>query len=73
MRAAPPIGYNLTYVCPPGMVWDHDWFAVPFIMMTCQESGVFDEPDWSELLCVHRKLKKIKLIINHLVTSSHNH
>ena len=59
MRAAPPIGYNLTYVCPPGLVWDHDWFAVPFIMMTCQESGVFDEPEWSELLCVYRKLKKI--------------
>lgn len=36
MRAAPPIGYNLTYSCPEGMVFDHDWFATPFVMMTCK-------------------------------------
>ena len=36
MRAAPPIGYNLTYSCPEGMVFDHDWFATPFVMLTCQ-------------------------------------
>ena len=29
-------GYNLTYVCPDGMVFDHDWFATPGILLTCQ-------------------------------------
>lgn len=32
----PPVGINVTYVCPQGMVFDYDWFATPFIMMTCQ-------------------------------------
>ena len=36
MTAAPEVGYNLTYVCPDGQVFDHDWFATPFVMMTCQ-------------------------------------
>ena len=36
MEAAPPIGFNLTYSCPEGMVFNHDWFAIPFILMTCQ-------------------------------------
>ena len=40
MRAAPPIGYNLTYSCPEGMVFDHDWFATPFVMMTCKVHGI---------------------------------
>ena len=33
---APPVNYNLTYVCPEGQVFSHDWFATPFILMTCQ-------------------------------------
>ena len=36
MEAAPAIGFNLTYSCPDEMVFNHDWFAIPFIMMTCQ-------------------------------------
>ena len=36
LTAAPEVGYNLTYVCPEGQVFDHDWFATPFVFMTCQ-------------------------------------
>ena len=36
MTPAPGVGFNLTYVCPEGMVFNHDWFASPFVMMTCQ-------------------------------------
>ena len=36
MTPAPSVGFNLTYVCPEGMVFNHDWFASPFVMMTCQ-------------------------------------
>ena len=36
MTPAPNVGFNLTYVCPQGMVFSHDWFATPFVMMTCQ-------------------------------------
>ena len=31
-----PVHYNLTYVCPEGQVFDSDWFATPFILLTCQ-------------------------------------
>jgi len=33
---APPVGFNLTYICPEGQVFDRDWFATPFVMLTCQ-------------------------------------
>ena len=56
LTPAPPVGFNLTFICPAGQVFDHDWFATPFLMMTCQENGIFDEPDWEEYLCVWRKL-----------------
>ena len=36
LTPAPPVGFNLTFICPAGQVFDHDWFATPFIMMTCQ-------------------------------------
>ena len=36
LMPAPPVNYNLTYVCPEGQVFNHDWFAIPFILMTCQ-------------------------------------
>ena len=36
LTPAPPVGFNLTFICPEGQVFDHDWFATPFIMMTCQ-------------------------------------
>ena len=35
-QPAPPVGFNLTFFCPEGMVFNHDWFATPFVMMTCQ-------------------------------------
>ena len=36
LTPAPRVGFNLTFICPEGQVFDHDWFATPFIMMTCQ-------------------------------------
>ena len=26
MEPAPPVGFNLTFVCPEGQVFDHDWW-----------------------------------------------
>ena len=64
---APPVNHNLTYVCPEGHVFNHDWFATPFVLMTCQvgsmwaicnyvtfiqENGEFDAPDWESYQCV---------------------
>ena len=36
LTPAPPVGFNLTYECPEGFVFSHDWFATAFVMMTCQ-------------------------------------
>ena len=36
LTPAPPVGFNLTFICPEGKVFEHDWFATPFVMMTCQ-------------------------------------
>ena len=36
LSPAPPVGFNLTYVCPDGKVFDSDWYATPFVMITCQ-------------------------------------
>ena len=36
LTPAPRVGFNLTFLCPEDQVFDHDWFATPFIMMTCQ-------------------------------------
>jgi hypothetical protein len=36
MVFAPPVGFNLTFVCPDGQVFASDWLAAPFVMMTCQ-------------------------------------
>ena len=33
---APPVGFNLTFTCPAGQVFESDWLATPFVMMTCQ-------------------------------------
>ena len=52
LSPAPPVGFNVTFVCPEGEVFDHDWFATPFIMMTCQDDGSFDQPDWEIYECV---------------------
>lgn len=38
LTPAPPVGFNLTFICNTGKVFSHDWFAAPFIMMTCQVS-----------------------------------
>ena len=50
-----PVGFNLTYECPEGMVFETDWFANPVIRLTCQQSGEFDEVDFDSYLCVYRK------------------
>ena len=52
LSPAPPVGFNVTFVCPPNHVFDFDWFAIPFIMMTCQDDGSFDQPDWDLYSCV---------------------
>ena len=39
LTPAPPVGFNLTFICPAGQVFDHDWFATPFLLMTCQVRG----------------------------------
>jgi hypothetical protein len=36
MTPAPPVGFNLTFVCPQGQVFESNWLAIPFVMMTCQ-------------------------------------
>ena len=75
LQPAPRVGFNLTFVCPEGQVFnsqkskvkqspkkvfDHDWFATPFVLTTCQPNGAFDSPDWSTFACVLRKLFLIK-------------
>jgi len=52
LEPAPPVGFNLTFQCPQGKVFSHDWLAIPFVMMTCRDNGLFDEPDWSQYECV---------------------
>ena len=39
---APPVGFNLTYVCPYGQVFKRDWYDMPFVMMTCQVNCLSD-------------------------------
>ena len=58
LSPAPPVGFNLTFRCPEGMVFDHDWFAVPFVMTTCQ---VLQDNGMIRWNCVY---------INSLVTAS---
>ena len=48
LEPAPPVGFNLTYTCPEGWVFAHDWFAVPFVMTTCRETGLFDKVEWDD-------------------------
>ena len=36
-------------------VFNHDWFATPFVLTTCQPNGVFDPPDWDIFDCVLRE------------------
>ena len=72
LQPAPPVGFNLTFVCPEGevettyleivfyskislKVFNHDWFATPFVLTTCQPNGVFDPPDWEIFDCVIRE------------------
>ena len=38
MVFAPPVGFNLTFACPTGQVFESDWLAMPFVMTTCQVS-----------------------------------
>ena len=36
LKPAPPVSFNLTFACPEGQIFDHDWFASPSVMTTCQ-------------------------------------
>ena len=70
LTPAAPVGFNVTFQCPEGYVFNSDWFATPFLMMTCQvcsrvnnqkfdsmfqSDGSFDVPDWEAYQCVLRK------------------
>ena len=55
LQPAPPVGFNVTFVCPEGQVFDHDWFASAFVLITCGLNGAFDAPDWSGYSCVLRE------------------
>ena len=61
MEPAPPVAFNLTFMCPEGEVFDHDWFATPFILLTCHDTGAFDPPPWDGFQCVLRKLQDSQL------------
>ena len=70
-RYAPPVGLWLSYTCPAGQLFDHDWFAEPRIKSECtvrgrwggtclhlvlhQEEGTFSKPDWDGMKCIDRK------------------
>ena len=41
LKPAPPIGFNITFMCAEGKVFSHDWFSTPFVMMTCQVKHYF--------------------------------
>ena len=53
MTPAPNVGFNLTYVCPEEQVFEHDWFATPFVMMTCQVNSLY--PPKTMLKITHHK------------------
>ncbi len=56
-----PVNSNLTFVCPPPLVFLQDRFLpFPRLTLTCQESNgqMPDERVWPE--CVTRKNKKMK-------------
>ena len=55
MSPAPPVAFNLTFRCPEGQVFDHDWFATAFVLLTCKDDGAFDDPPWDDYKCVLRK------------------
>ena len=51
LEPATPVGFNLTYQCPEGMVFDHDWLSKPFVLMTCQvKSGFFIGPLYIKMI-----------------------
>ena len=93
MTPAPQMGFNITYKCPPGQlllskhvitflfcsgeVFDSDWYATPFILMTCMDNGLFDSvEDWEPFKCSLRKDYKISFLfwklsfITNLITVS---
>ena len=52
-----PVSFNLTYACPEGQVFDADWFATPFVLLTCRDNGAFDPVDWTIYQCVLRECR----------------
>ena len=57
-----PISTNITFLCPFGYVFSNDWFATPMLIISCQESGAFEMPDWDEYVCVEGELLTIESI-----------
>ena len=73
LQPAPPVGFNVTFVCPEGQVFDHDWFASAFVLITCGLNGAFDAPDWSGYSCVLREyMTKLWIKLN-ISFSSYNY
>ncbi len=71
MVFAPPVGFNLTFACPSGQVFESDWLAAPFVMMTCQVLKYFRNKSM-ELKKQNRYQSKLlqqakKVNISHLV------
>ena len=51
---AVPVGTVVTYACPYDFVFSHDWYARPSVILTCNEEGLFNEPEiWP--VCIERK------------------
>ena len=40
MEPSPPVGFNLTFVCPEGEVFDHDWWEKIKVVRDSGDSGL---------------------------------
>eukprot|EP00095_Tigriopus_kingsejongensis_P000421 maker-scaffold171_size289870-snap-gene-0.8 protein:Tk00421 transcript:maker-scaffold171_size289870-snap-gene-0.8-mRNA-1 annotation:"wash complex subunit ccdc53 isoform x1" len=46
-----PVGSKITYVCPEGFVFAHNWFQQPKTVLTCFDTGLFNAPQtWSNCI-----------------------
>ncbi len=46
VNPAVPVGTIITFACPEGQVFSHDWYARPSVKITCQSNGEFEPPDF---------------------------
>lgn len=54
VNPAVPIGTEVFYGCPTGLVFKNNWYMTPVLRVKCQETGVFDQPaSWPS--CIDRK------------------